>query len=239
MYLHFISFSGIKTVQVWLNTLISNGIPPSSWKATHQEIAWTDSNLLSIGLLGTIFNEIRINTQAFSLTIMTNAICKIPLLCLKKPWIVLICRHVVEWMMSDLFYNFSAVLEVYLAGSWLFLTYPSPVGEPISTTMTDIVVRLGIRWLQSVELEKEEGMRSVFVHHWKPRDVIMSIDLIHKSQNAHVPYPTILHSEQKCAHFCSEWSIVGDGTDAFWDLWIRSFCHDWCHNNTIRCYPLG
>ena len=30
------------------------------------------------------------------------------------------------------------------------------------------------------------------------------------------------HSEQKCAHFCSEWSIVGYGTDAFWDLWIWS-----------------
>ena len=48
------------------------------------------------------------------------------------------------------------------------------------------------------------------------------IDLIHKSQNAPVPYPTILHSEQKCAHFCSEWSIVGYGTGAFWDLWNGS-----------------
>ena len=47
-------------------------------------------------------------------------------------------------------------------------------------------------------------------------------DQFHKSQNAPVPYPTMLHSEQKCAHFCSEWSIVGYGTGAFWDLWIRS-----------------
>ena len=31
----------------------------------------------------------------------------------------------------------------------------------------------------------------------------------------------MLHSEQKCAHFCSEWSIVGYGTGAFWVLWIR------------------
>ena len=45
------------------------------------------------------------------------------------------------------------------------------------------------------------------------------IDLIHKSQNAPVPYPTMLYSEQKCAHFCSEWSIVGYGIGAFWDLW--------------------
>ena len=44
-------------------------------------------------------------------------------------------------------------------------------------------------------------------------------DLIYKSQNTPVPYPTMLHSEQKCAHFCSEWSIVGYGTGAFWDLW--------------------
>ena len=34
--------------------------------------------------------------------------------------------------------------------------------------------------------------------------------------------PTMLHSEQKCAHFCSEWSLVGYGTSAIWDLWIRS-----------------
>ena len=38
------------------------------------------------------------------------------------------------------------------------------------------------------------------------------IDPIHKSTNAPVPYRTMLHSEQKCAHFCSEWSIVGYGT---------------------------
>ena len=50
----------------------------------------------------------------------------------------------------------------------------------------------------------------------------VSIDQFHKSQNALVPYPILLHSEQKCAHFCSEWSIVGYGTGAFWDLWIRS-----------------
>ena len=46
-----------------------------------------------------------------------------------------------------------------------------------------------------------------------------SIDLIHKSQNAPVPYPTRLHQEQKCAHFCSEWRIVGYGTGALWALW--------------------
>ena len=48
------------------------------------------------------------------------------------------------------------------------------------------------------------------------------IDQFRRSQNAPVPYLTMLHAEQKCAHFCSEWSIVGYGAGAFWDLWIRS-----------------
>ena len=49
----------------------------------------------------------------------------------------------------------------------------------------------------------------------------VSIDLIHKSQNAPVPYHTMLQSVEKCAHFCSEWRIVGYGTRAFWEFWIR------------------
>ena len=48
-----------------------------------------------------------------------------------------------------------------------------------------------------------------------------TIDQFHKSQNAPLPYPRMLQSEQKCAHFCSEWSILGYGRGAFWDLWIR------------------
>ena len=48
------------------------------------------------------------------------------------------------------------------------------------------------------------------------------IDQFHKSQKDPVPYPTMLLLEQKCAHFCSEWSIVGYGTGAFWDCWSRS-----------------
>ena len=34
-----------------------------------------------------------------------------------------------------------------------------------------------------------------------------------------VPYPTKHHSEQKCAHFCFEWCIVGYGTGALCHLW--------------------
>ena len=51
---------------------------------------------------------------------------------------------------------------------------------------------------------------------------LLWIDQFHKSQNAPVLYPTMLYSEQKCAHFCSEWGIVGYGTGAFWDFWIWS-----------------
>ena len=41
----------------------------------------------------------------------------------------------------------------------------------------------------------------------------------HKSHNALAPYPTILHSEKKYAHFRSECYIVGYWTGAFWDCW--------------------
>ena len=37
----------------------------------------------------------------------------------------------------------------------------------------------------------------------------------HKSHNAPVPYPTIHHSQQRCAHYCCEWCIVGYWTGAF------------------------
>ena len=36
------------------------------------------------------------------------------------------------------------------------------------------------------------------------------IDQFHKSHNPPVPYPTMLHSEQKCAHFCSECGTLWD-----------------------------
>ena len=46
------------------------------------------------------------------------------------------------------------------------------------------------------------------------------------------------HSEQKCAHFCSEWCIVGYDSDALWDLWNWSIVvtkpspHWWHQANT-------
>ena len=56
-----------------------------------------------------------------------------------------------------------------------------------------------------------------------------SIDQFHNSLNAPVPYPTILHSNQTCALFCSEWSIVGYGIGAFWNLRIRSILDEWLY----------
>ena len=46
----------------------------------------------------------------------------------------------------------------------------------------------------------------------------LAIHLIHKSHNAPVPYPTMHHSEQKCAHFCSQWWIMGYGKGALWEM---------------------
>ena len=66
-----------------------------------------------------------------------------------------------------------------------------------------------------------------------------SINQFHKFHNAPVPYPTMLHSEQQCAHFCSEWSIVGYGTDPFLELWIRStdnkYTMVYTQTNAITC----
>ena len=74
-----------------------------------------------------------------------------------------------------------------------------------------------------------------------------AIDQAHKSQNAPVPHPTMRHSEQKCAHFCSECCIVGYGTSAFWDLWIatsvltrmtrKRIPHYWTFMRRIKSHP--
>ena len=94
----------------------------------------------------------------------------------------------------------------------------------------------GIRWKPSVVMMQTLSSPQVVVmttyaymvswrqswHHVHCRpnsDTVKAIDLILKSHNAPVLYPTVFHSEQKCAHFYSEWSIVGYGTGAFWDLW--------------------
>ena len=68
------------------------------------------------------------------------------------------------------------------------------------------------------------------------------IDQSHKSHHAPVSYPANHHSEQKCAHFCPEWCVMGYGTGALWDLWIWSislpmgfpFPIIWFHKHTHR-----
>ena len=52
---------------------------------------------------------------------------------------------------------------------------------------------------------------------------VRGFGLVHKFHN-----PTMHHSEQKCAHFCSEWCIVGFGTDALWDWW------DWSIGEAVK-----
>ena len=52
----------------------------------------------------------------------------------------------------------------------------------------------------------------------KPWNLGGAIGLVHKSHNAPVPYPTMHHSVQTCAHFYSECCIVGYETAALWDL---------------------
>ena len=57
-----------------------------------------------------------------------------------------------------------------------------------------------------------------------------TIDHFHKSQNSLVSYPRKLHS-----HFCSERSVLGYGTGAFWDLWIRSIVTtSGCRHDSLR-----
>ena len=54
--------------------------------------------------------------------------------------------------------------------------------------------------------------------------------------------PTIHHSEQTCAHFCSECSIVGYGPGAPWDLWkcsITSHHLCWCNYIPMRNAHIG
>ena len=96
------------------------------------------------------------------------------------------------------------------------------------------------QWQQSCHCDKFSI--SLKVPHW-------TIDIIHKCYNAPDSHPSILHSEQKCVHFCSEWSIVGYRTGAFWDLWnwsivlitiissiiqqVKSLEYSWEKNNSM------
>ena len=47
----------------------------------------------------------------------------------------------------------------------------------------------------------------------------LTIEQIHKSHDTPISYPKMHHSEQKCAHFSSEWCFVGYRAGAWRDLW--------------------
>ena len=67
----------------------------------------------------------------------------------------------------------------------------------------------------------------------------LSIDQICKSHNADVPYPTLHHSEEKCAYFCSECSILEYGTSALWDLWNWSIAARLLHIGSMAKVGVG
>ena len=69
--------------------------------------------------------------------------------------------------------------------------------------------------------KKKQVIKPQRIRYWGMQYTII------KSHNAPVSHPTMHHSEQKCAHLCFEWCIVGCGTGALRDLWI------WC----ITCCP--
>ena len=65
--------------------------------------------------------------------------------------------------------------------------------------------------------------------------LFIAINLLHKSHNAPVPYPTMHHFVTEmctCVHISvTKWCIVGYLTDALWDLWDGSI--------SFGCFPEG
>ena len=91
-------------------------------------------------------------------------------------------------------------------------------GTGASTYMNRFV---GVMWpvlLTHGDLENDCHWHFQFIIFYK--NWCNSVDQSHKSHNAPVPYHTMHHSEQECAHFCSEWCIVGYRTGALSDWWI-------------------
>ena len=105
--------------------------------------------------------------------------------------------------------------ERWLLGTWLIMLGFMDLGWPrVYRRSTSVLFRL-FSSLVVVRPHREPGMKELFLLHFnRPHSQILQFAL--------VPYPTTHHSEQKCAHFCSEWCIVGYVTSALWDLWISS-----------------
>ena len=75
---------------------------------------------------------------------------------------------------------------------------------------------------------------------WLGLSVLYDWDMTSNSPNSQIPECTCsishnaLSSEQKWAHFCSEWNIVECGTGAFWDLWNWSVHRPYSRHVTER-----
>ena len=82
-----------------------------------------------------------------------------------------------------------------------------------------VVTRHGCRWQCICCYKYEINIKILpirIARHWHVYICTLNLVCLILSP---VPYPTIHHSEQKCAHFCSEWCIVGYETSALWGLW--------------------
>ena len=112
--------------------------------------------------------------------------------------------------------------------STIYITPPAPLKHSLLAPSVDLsrtTVTHICRPLPTGAMSWTDGMSTIINDAWAERCMcgnssgIWPIDQFHKSHNALIPYPTIHDSEQKCAHFSSEWCIVGYVTGALWDLW--------------------
>ena len=65
-----------------------------------------------------------------------------------------------------------------------------------------------------------------------------TLNQIYKSDNAPVTYPTMHHSEQKCAYFCSEWCAVGCETCVHCGIGLICYLASWWLAFPISAYDL-
>ena len=105
--------------------------------------------------------------------------------------------------------------------AWIHSCYRSCLNK-LSYVLSISAIKSWISWTSNLSLSLSDEQTGR--HNWRQQPssrrgrrlkivcrvvaLVFPVDLIHKSQNASVPYPTMLHSEQNCAHFCSEWDTV-------------------------------
>ena len=114
----------------------------------------------------------------------------------------------------------SAIFIEMVCGHWSSLCLQMHILAPNGVTAsTEIILTANTKWFSSDILLAEYLLVALL---FRIHDAIFrnpAIHLIHKSRNERDPYPTMLHSQQKCTYFYSEWTIAWYGTGAFWHLW--------------------